>query len=190
MPITVANIAFGPGTLFTGATLPGPGLQPTFTAGVPAGGTDVGATLSAMFTIKPELEPIMVEQSLIPVDAHAKRIEISLEVEIAEMNLDRLLEHLAAGATLAGTSPNQFIQGGQVATPTFLTGVTLVQRDRVNPTRVSYVMLYRSVCPDGVQIAYAREKITSYKVRFLALADLARAVGDQFYSLDPSAVTA
>jgi len=182
MAITTSNIQFGPGRIYLGATLPGLDAQPIFTAGVPAGGIDIGGTLSATINIKTDIEAIMVEQAMAPVDVVGKKLSVSIDLEVAEIDITNLNKYLATSTLVTTVTPN-FIQGGSKSAVTIVSGIVVVQPRRGTTTEYSYIMLYKAFLPDGISLPFAREKASFLKIKFEGMSDLSRADNDQVYQI-------
>jgi len=179
MAADMTKIGFGAGRIYVGATLPGVSAAPVFTAGVPAGGIDIGATKSLQITIKNDVYEIMVEQAHAPILVASTKVAAMIEIEAVEIDLDRFAQYLASATHIV--APNM-VQGGTLV-PVVTFSVVAVQQRLDDPTKLRHVMLYKAYCPDGIPLPFSREKESSYKVKFSALADCTRAVTDQIYQI-------
>lgn len=203
MPIATRDIRFGAGRLYLGCSLPQPEppgpfpvtfvrLSPTSPPPPtlipePIGGTDIGATVSATFIIRQRIEPVRVEQRAAPVFGQVTETDATLEIEVAETTVDKLLSYFSGAEARTVTTPFQTTRlltaGAGPQTARIITGICLAQIVRQAPTRVFYVLLYQGYPEEGIELSFAREEMTTGIVKFRAVADTTRPTNDDLFQM-------
>lgn len=107
MAVTEANLLrkIKGANVFVGCTEPNAWSAPTLTAGAPAGGTDVGATMGeTIFTYNASIEPVEIEQTTALVAPHVVSEAVQMTFTMAETTATNLKEALSQ--TFAFTDGN------------------------------------------------------------------------------------
>lgn len=183
MAVTVANIEkyIAEGRVYIGATLPTTGNAPTLTAGVPASGTDVGATQGeAKFTYKAAVEIVEIEQAFTGVAPHITAEEATIELTVAEATAAQIKN--AMGQTFVRTVGTASVVsvGGQI--PISGASICIVSPIRGVASKYCGAMLYNAYSDAGLELSFARGAVRLVKMTFKAFLDdtlLARDVGDR-----------
>ncbi len=189
MAITVTNIekyiTFG--RVYIGCAVPPPGhsLFEYASGGVPSGGTDVGATQGeTIFTYKPTVEGVEIEQSAVPVAAHITAEEATLSFTCTEATASIIKAAIGSGGvqgTVTGTGAGTVIRFGGI---TAVTGQCVAVIGEQQTNRGKYVggMLYNAINDAGLERPFKRGKETLIKFTFKSFpstSDLSRAAGEQ-----------
>jgi hypothetical protein len=141
---------------------------------------------AATFTNSPKNQPIGADQASAPIDAVMVSEIESIEVELKETDLYKMQHYFTHGAYATGTDA-ALPSGAQVYEEIAFGGVRTVPKPSValiSPRRDvtgKYVVaqLYRAFQADQIQLPFAREKETMFKVKFEGLWDDFRPVGDK-----------
>ncbi len=188
--VDVTKIHQGPGQLWLDVPIPDAGSRLLINAsGEPQGGTPffAGATEgAATVALAPKLETVTADQVAGPIDVVMTGEAESIEVTLKESDLAKLKHFIAHGAFTTGTDTGlpagaqmyeEISFGGLVAIPKTSVAVISPRRDAAGKFVVS--QLYQAYQAEAVQLPFQRGKETTFKVKFEALADAARAAGDQ-----------
>jgi hypothetical protein len=182
-----AAIQIGPARIWTGGTAPASGIPPTLQVidanGVPSTGTEAGYTTNpANFTYKQDKKPIIVEQSLNPVDVYVDTETCSLQFEAMERTYATLLLAFDNVNTVLDANKQLFYGGDATALQSvFTTCVVLTSRQRLATTLFEVLVIYKAYSMDGILLPYTRTKESTYKVTMTGLIDVTRVVGDRLF---------
>lgn len=188
--VDATKIHQGPGKLWLDVTVPAAGSRLVIdSSGAPTAGSPffAGATEGAVTVgLAPKLEEITAEQVAGPIDVVMTGESASMEITLKESDLAKLKHYIANGAYTTGTDTNlpagsqayeEISFGGALAIPKTSVAVISPRRDASAKFVVS--QLYQAYQAEAMQLPFQRGKETTYKVKFMALADPARSAGDQ-----------
>ena len=180
MAVTEANLLrkIKGANIYVGCTAPNDFLAPTLTAGVPAGGTDIGATMGpATFTYNATIEPVEIEQTTARVAPHVTAEEIGMSFVIGETTAANLKEALSQ--TFPHTDGNFTVLtlGGYVD----VTGqcVMCVAEKANQPGKYYGGVIYNAYIAGEVNVPHKRGEVQQIEVSLAGSALLTRAEGDQ-----------
>jgi hypothetical protein len=195
--ITVPDIHQGPGYLWYNVQMPASGARLLIdNNGNPAGGTPVpmGASEGAStFHMESKIEEISIDQETAPVDAVMTAESAYIEITLKESSLDKIAKSLAHATYSSGTDPGlpagaqsyeQISVGGLVSLPQSCVALISPRRGFTAPGKFMVACLYNTYAREPFQVGFTRTKEAVFKIRFEALAVLARNQSDrvaQFY---------
>ena len=184
MAVTEANLLrkIKGGNVYTNCTVPTAYGVPTLTAGVPAGGTDVGATIGeTTFTYNATIETVEIEQSTSRIAPHVTEEAASLAFTIAEtsvVNLQLALSQTHTASVVSGSNTySVFHLGGNID----VTGncVAVVAEKANVPGQYYGGMIYNGYISDAVPIPHKRSEVQQIKITLAGSALLTRSDGDR-----------
>ena len=188
--VDATKIHQGPGKLWLTVTVPTTGNRLIInSAGEPTAGTPVfaGATEGATTVVlSPKLEEINADQVAAPIDVVMTGEAESIEITLKESDLAKLKYFIVHGSFSTGTDTGlpagaqtyeEISFGGIMSIPKSSIAVISARRDATSKFVVS--QLYSAYQAEAIQIPFQRGKETTYKVKFVGLADPARPAGDQ-----------
>jgi len=184
MAVTEANLLrkIKGGNVYTSCTVPDAYGAPTLTAGVPAGGTDIGATIGeTTFTYNATIETVEIEQSTSQIAPHVTQEEASLAFTIAEStaaNLKLALSQTHIAEVVSGTNTYSVMHlGGNID----VTGncVAVVAEKANVPGQYYGGMLYNAYISEAVGIIHKRSQVQQIQVTLAGSALLTRSDGDR-----------
>jgi hypothetical protein len=180
MAVTVGNITkyIGAGNIYTGCTRPADAAPLVHTAGVPAGGTDVGATQgAATLVMHSNIALVDIEQVYGGVAPHMTTEDASLQftaLEATYANLQLALQQ-GTGSTSGGVNLIKF--GGKTAVTTTCVAVSSARTDV--PTKYVIGMLYQGASMDGVTLPFQRGTERKLQIKFSGIPDPTYLAGNQ-----------
>jgi len=170
------------GNIYTGCTLPAAYSAPALTAGVPAGGTDVGATIGeSTFQYTANIEVVDIEQTTAKVAPHVVDEEIQLSFTMAELTATNLKTALSqtheATVTVGADTFSVMHLGGNID----VTGscICVVSEKANQPGKFYGAMIYNAYIADSVSIAHKRGEVAQVEVTMAGSALLTRSDGDR-----------
>jgi hypothetical protein len=188
--VDATKIHQGPGKLWLAVTVPTTGNRLLInSAGEPTVGTPVfaGATEGATTVgLSPKLEEINADQVAAPIDVVMTGEAESIEITLKESDLAKLKHFIVHGSFSTGTDTGlpagaqayeEISFGGIMSIPKTSIAVISARRDTSSKFVVS--QLYSAYQAEAIQLPFQRGKETTYKVKFVGLADPARSAGDQ-----------
>ena len=188
--VDATKIHQGPGKLWLAVTVPTNGNRLIInSAGEPTAGTPVfaGATEgAATVVLSPKLEEINADQVAAPIDVVMTGEAESIEITLKESDLAKLKHFIVHGSFSTGTDTGlpagaqayeEISFGGIMSIPKTSIAVISARRDTSSKFVVS--QLYSAYQAEAIQLPFQRGKETTYKVKFVGLADPARSAGDQ-----------
>ena len=188
--VDATKIHQGPGKLWLAVTVPTNGNRLIInSAGEPTAGTPVfaGATEgAATVVLSPKLEEISADQVAAPIDVVMTGEAESIEITLKESDLAKLKYFIVHGSFSTGTDTGlpagaqayeEISFGGIMSIPKTSIAVISARRDTSSKFVVS--QLYSAYQAEAIQLPFQRGKETTYKVKFVGLADPARPAGDQ-----------
>jgi hypothetical protein len=188
--VDATKIHQGPGKLWLTVTVPTTGNRLIInSAGEPTAGTPVfaGATEGATTVVlSPKLEEINADQVAAPIDVVMTGEAESIEITLKESDLAKLKYFIVHGSFSTGTDTGlpagaqtyeEISFGGIMSIPKSSIAVISARRDATSKFVVS--QLYSAYQAEAIQLPFQRGKETTYKVKFVGLADPARPAGDQ-----------
>lgn len=184
MALTPGRIHGGAARLFVGVTAPVTGTPPTLMAhtdGVPASGTDVGATQGdTILRVKATKKAIEAEQSLAPVDVMTISEMSEIEFTCLEHVHVAILRALDNVGTVSDGSKDLYYWGNGTSILAPRTeAVMITSRQRNAPTKFIVTVLYKVFFDNGLELPFKRNGESMFKHKVIALADTARNAGDQ-----------
>lgn len=180
MAISETNLQkfVGFGRVYINCTAPANFGTPTLTAGVPAGGEDMGATIGAAeFHYNATIDTFKIEQSTLGIVPITQTEEASAVVRMAEMDYTNLRYYMQTFDRLVGSRRVMHL-GGQID----VTGrnLAVIAEMPSNPGTYYGFMLYKSYVDGEVTLPIKRGDVAKVvEVRFKSAADTTRAIGDQ-----------
>ena len=188
--VDATKIHQGPGKLWLAVSVPTNGNRLIInSAGEPTAGTPVfaGATEGATTVVlSPKLEEINADQVAAPIDVVMTGEAESIEITLKESDLAKLKYFIVHGSFSTGTDTGlptgaqtyeEISFGGIMSIPKTSIAVISARRDTSSKFVVS--QLYSAYQAEAIQLPFQRGKTTTYKVKFVGLADPARPAGDQ-----------
>ena len=184
MAVTEANLLrkIKGGNVYTGCTVPTAYGVPTLTAGVPAAGTDIGATIGeTIYNYNAAIETVEIEQSTSRIAPHVVEESASLSFTIAETTADNLklaLSQTHTATVVSGANTySVFHLGGNID----VTGncVAVVAEKANEPGKFYGGMIYNGYIADAVPISHKRSEVQQIKVTVAGSALLTRSDGDR-----------
>jgi len=180
MAVTEANLLrkIKGANIYVGCTAPSDFSAPTLTAGVPAGGTDVGATMGeSTFNFNANIELVEIEQTTARVAPHVVEETVGMSFAIGETTVENLKEALSQ--TFAHTDGDFTVLtlGGY----TEVTGqcVAIVAEKANIPGKYYGAMIYNAFIASEVNIPHKRGEVQSVEITLGGSSVLTRAEGDQ-----------
>lgn len=180
MAVTEANLLrkIKGAVVYFDCTVPSVWTAPTLTAGVPAGGTDVGATIGeTTFTYAPNIETVEIEQTTAMIAPHVINEEVSLQFTMAETTAANLVR--AFSQTFERTSGSFTVMnlGGNID----VTGrcVAAVAEKSNQPGLYYGAMLYNAYLSSDATVAHKRGEVNVVEITLNGSALLTREEGDQ-----------
>lgn len=186
MALTPGRIHGGGARLFVGITAPTTGTPPTLmghTDGVPASGTDVGATEGdTTFRYKAEKKSIPAEQSLADVDVMTISEMAEFEFTAKEQTYVTLQRAFDNIGTVSDSSKELFYAGNgtNILAPR-TEAVMLTSRQRNAPTKFIVTVIYKAFSVNGYEMPFKKNGESVFKVLLRGLADTSRDAGDQLF---------
>jgi len=184
MAVTEANLLrkIKGGNVYTGCTLPTAYGVPTLTAGVPAGGTDIGATMGTTeFRFRSNIETVEIEQTTAKVAPHVVDEEIGLTFVAGEAtanNLKIALSQTEIATVVSGSYTYSVMHlGGHVD----VTGSCVaVVAEKANQPGLFYGgMIYNAYIADATVIPHKRGEVQQLNISLAGSALLTRSDGDR-----------
>lgn len=184
MAVTEANLLrkIKGGNIYTGCAVPTSYSAPTLTAGIPADGTDLGATTGpANFVYNASIEAVEIEQTTSRIAPHVVNEEIGLSFTIAETTATNLQVALSqtheATVTTGGDTFTVLHLGGHVD----VTGncVAVVAEKANVPGQYYGAMIYNAYIADSVTIPHKRSEVQQVAVTLAGSALIDRSDGDR-----------
>jgi hypothetical protein len=183
MAVTEANLLrkIKGGNVYTGCTLPTAYGVPTLTAGVPAGGTDIGATIGeTVFTYNASIETVEIEQTTSRVAPHVTNEEVQMTFTIGETTADNLKVALSQThvATVVNSGTYSVLHlGGHID----VTGncVAVVAEKSNQPGLYYGGMIYNAYIAGAVNVSHKRSQVQQISVTLAGSALLTRSDGDR-----------
>ena len=188
--VDATKIHQGPGKLWLTVTVPTTGNRLIInSAGEPTAGTPVfaGATEGATTVVlSPKLEEINADQVAAPIDVVMTGEAESIEITLKESDLAKLKYFIVHGSFSTGTDTGlpagaqtyeEISFGGIMSIPK--TAIAVVSARRAATSKFVVSQLYSAYQAEAIQLPFQRGKETTYKVKFVGLADPARPAGDQ-----------
>lgn len=166
------------GRIYVGCTTPSAFSAPTLTAGVPAGGTDVGATQGeTVFTYNPNIELVEIEQMSSGIAPHVTLEELQMTVTLVEGDADRVKEALGQTHVHTDGTDKVLTLGGYME----VTGqaVAVVGPIIGTPGRYAGGMIYSAYIASEAAIGWQRGVERTISITFGAAGDPERDEGDQ-----------
>lgn len=189
MSVSVENIRkyLQYANVYVGCAVPPPGhsMFEYASAGVPSGGTDIGATQGeSTFTYTPTIEGVEIEQSPIPVAPHIASEEATITFTCLEPTASRILDAIGSGGvqgTVTGTGAGTVIRMGGL---TDVTGqcVALIAEQPNNRGKYVGCMIYNAISDAGLTRPFKRGEASAVEFTmksFPRTADLDRTEGEQ-----------
>ena len=203
MSVTISNVCqyISHGNVYVGAQIP-PDLNSlgqayflgangergslTCVAGVPSGGTDVGATSGeTTYRYNATVEDVDIEQSTTGVCAHVTEEEATLEFTVAEATAQNIKRAMSQGFLRDFTGPGALT--GKVISVGGLTAVTgesicVISEKKEDPGRFVGAMIYNAYNDAGLERSFKKGEATLVSMTFRGLATtatLARSAGDR-----------
>lgn len=184
MALTPGRIHGGAARIFVGVTAPATGTPPTLmghTDGVPASGSDLGATQGdSILRIKATKKPIEIEQSLAAVDvltiAEMAEIEFTC-LEHVHVQIQRAMDNV--GVVSDGAKDLYYFGNGTSILAPRTEAVMITSRQRNAPTKFIVTVLYKCFFDSGLELPFRRQGESVFKHKVIALADVTRNAGDQ-----------
>jgi len=168
----------GPGDLWV-ITTPPVNATPRLTLasdGTPektAHGTCVhlGAIQSAITSmVKGKMAMIDLDQHDAPIDCYPTDLEASIEAEMAQTAAAKLQRALGVGVYSAPTGFKQTTFGGLLVVPTVC--ISAISPKRTAAAKHIVATLFSAVAVGGFSVSFGRAKTSTYKAKFVGLADL------------------
>lgn len=184
MAVTEANLLrkIKGGNIYTGCTLPTAYGAPTLTAGVPAGGTDIGATMGeATFTYNATIETVEIEQTTSRVAPHVTEEEIGLSFTIGETtaaNLRIALSQTFVASVVSGDNTYSVMHLGGFIDVTGSCVAVVAEKSNV-PGQFYGGMIYNAYIADAVNVPHKRSEVQTVEVTLAGSALLTRSDGDR-----------
>jgi hypothetical protein len=165
------------GSIYKGVTKPADFTLMTHAAGVPTGGTDVGATTGvATFEYKPTISMTDIEQVFGQVAPRMTAESATLKFTCVEATYLNLAMAAQMATPSTDGSHNILKVGGRTdITPQC---VAIVAKN-ADSGLFHWVCIYNAVSMDGLAIGYKRGEPRQVSVTMTAIPDVARSVGDQ-----------
>jgi hypothetical protein len=165
------------GSIYKAVTKPADFTEMAHTAGVPAGGTDVGATVgAATFEYRPTISMTDIEQVFGMVAPRLTTETATLRfttVEATYLNLALAAQMATASST--GSHNILKVGGGTGITPQ---SVAIIAKN-ADSNLYHWVCIYNAVSMDGLTVAYKRGEPRQVAVTLTAIPDVTRSAGDQ-----------
>lgn len=164
--------------VYVGCTVPAAYGVPTFTAGVPAGGTDLGATMGeSVYEYNANIETVEIEQSTSRIAPHVVEETIQLTFTMAETPANNLVTALSQ--TFEATVGNYSVMhlGGNID----VTGrcVAVVAEKSNQPGLYYGGMIYNAYIAESVSIPHKRSEVQQIALTLAGSALLTRSDGDR-----------
>lgn len=186
MAIDVTKIEVGASRIFAGITNPTTGTPPTLmghTDGVPASGTDIGATEGdCVFTFVAEKTEIMSEQYLAPVDVYVGSEMASLTFQMKEHNYTAMKLAFDNVGSVSDANKILFYGGGgtSILAPT-TQAIMFTARRRSAPTKFFVGVIYKAYSIKGYAAPFSKKNTSMMNVEIRGLVDTSRNAGDQMF---------
>jgi len=164
--------------IFVDCTVPDSYTPPTLAAGVPAGGTDVGATIGeSIFNYNATIELVDVEQSAAKIAPHVTEEAISMTFSMAEVDVDNLVFHLGQTFSYVEGDFSVMPLGGYID----VTGhcVACVAEKANDPGKYYGGMIYSAYTDGDRAVRHKRGEVSPVEVTLMGIALLSRDAGDQ-----------
>jgi len=191
--IDTTKIHVGTARIFVGVTPPATGTPPTWlthTAGVPATGTDIGATDGdCVFKYQLTKQEIFAEQELAPVDVYSSDEACSLVFTLKELNYTALKVAFDSGTSSGignvddGTRTGFYGGGGSAILLPTQQCFVFSAMNRVAPTKFIIGVIYKAYSLLGTEAPIRKKGETMIKCELHGLADLTRNAGDRMFQL-------
>jgi hypothetical protein len=183
--IQVSEVHQGPGDLWVIATPP---VDATPRLTLAANGTPdsvthgacvhLGAIQSAITTkVQGKMAMIDMDQYDSPIDGFATDLEASIEAEMAQTESAKLQRALGVATYATGSGYKHLTFGGTLVVPTLC--IAAISPKRTAAAKHIIATLFSAVAVGGFQVAFGRAKSSTYKAKFVGIADLARTAGKQ-----------
>jgi hypothetical protein len=186
MAVNSNQIHTGPARVYIDVTAPASGTPPTWmshTNGIPATGTDAGATLGdTVFTWTPEYTDLEAEQVMGTIDKFVSKESATIEFEAEERTYALIKRAFGnIGAVDDGTRMGFYGGGGGSILQTTYTTIFLSSPRRDLAAKYEILVAYKCINAAGIPLTYARSKPSTYKMTFQCLPDTTRSVGDMTF---------
>jgi hypothetical protein len=180
MAVTEANLLrkIRGANIYFDCTVPSAWTAPTLTAGVPAGGTDIGATIGeTTWTYSPNIETVEIEQDTAMIAPHVVSEEMGLQFTIAETTAANLVRALSQTFERTSGSFTVMNLGGNID----VTGrcVAAVAEKSNQPGLYYGAMLYNAYIASEVSIPHKRGEVNQVQVTLAGSSLLTREQGDR-----------
>jgi len=170
------------GNVYSDCTLPSAYGVPTLTAGVPAGGVDVGATMGVTtFMYRANIETVEIEQTTGKVAPHVVDEEIGMTFVAGEATATNLKLALSqthvATVTSGGSTYSVMHLGGHVD----VTGncVAVVAEKANQPGYYYGGMIYNAYISDATEVPHKRGEVQQLSISLAGSALISRSDGDR-----------
>jgi hypothetical protein len=138
-------------------------------------------------TLNPKIEDIGSDSFEGPHDAALQNVEVDVETVMKEVDLYKLLAMTSnlnygnfAALPAAGAYTTLGVQFGGVQSASMnLHRLMFVGPNRAAAGKWIYVYLFKGYNSDPIQLTFHRSKANLWKVKFMGVADLTRALGDE-----------
>lgn len=186
MAVQPQEIHVGPANIYMGTEAPASGSPFTWaphTAGVPATGDHVGATLGeAIFTWTAEKTEILAEQVMGVLDMFISNQGAELTFEAEERNFLLMQKTFDNIGSVDDTQRIGFYGGGGgTIIGINYTTIFLSSGRRDIPGAYEILFIYKAVSTAPMPLKYSRTGPSTYEVTFRCLPDTTRAAGDQIF---------
>lgn len=183
--IVASEIHQGPGNLWKIATAPldaAPRLvlasDGTPDATTHGACTHYGLINSAITaSVKPKFSMLDLDQYEASFDAFVTDEEATIEAELAQTNPSLMASALGVGTYSSGSGYTQIVFGGNLVVPEVC--VAAISPKRTSPLKHIVAVLYKAAATGGFQVVFGRSKMSTFKMKFIGLADFARTAGRQ-----------
>jgi hypothetical protein len=186
MAIDVTKVHVGAARIFAGITNPATGTPPTLmthTDGVPATGTDLGATEGdCVFTYVAEKTEILAEQYLGPIDVYVGSEMASLVFSMKEHNYTAMKLAFDNVGSVDDSNKTLFYGGGgtSILAPT-TQALMFTSRIRNAPTKFHVGVMYKVYSMKGYKGILSKKNPAHIDVEIRGLVDTSRNAGDQMF---------
>jgi hypothetical protein len=169
------------GNVYFGVTKPADRVLMTHTAGVPTGGTDVGATIgAATFEYRPTINTTDIEQAYGGIAPYVGSESATLRFTCAEATYQNIQRALQQASYASDADQDVLKVGGNP--DVVATCVAIISR-HADQARYSWACAYSVVSMEGGSIPYKRGEPRQIAVTLNLLADVDRTIGDQLFQI-------
>lgn len=180
MTVEAGNITkyISAGRIYVGCTAPSTWAAPTLTDGIPADGTDLGATQGeTVFTYNPNIELVEIEQVSSGVAPHVTLEELQMTCTLAESDADRVKEALGQTFVRSDGTNKVLHLGGNIEVTG--QGIAVVGPLVGNPGKYSGGMIYNAYVAGEAPVSWQRGAERTISITFGGAGDPSREEGDQ-----------